>query len=473
MNNLPANGSRWQRQKVLLGFAALYLVLGGAWVYVSDTVILRLGLSPVEITRYQTLKGAAYVVVTALLAYCYLARTLERQHQTLTALLRSERKYRELLEHANSIILHWTRDGRIMFLNEFGQRFFGYSEAEIIGRHAVGTIVPETESTGRDLRPLIDLIAADPAAFERNTNENMRSNGERVWIAWTNKVYFDDQGRVEGFLSIGTDITERKRADEELRRLNAELEQRVIERTADLVAAKERAESADRLKSVFLASMSHEVRTPLNSIIGFTGIMLRGLPGPLNAEQSKQLGMVQGSARHLVALINDILDLSKIEAGQLEMEAKPFDVGESVERVEKLVAPLAREKKLTLTSAVSPEVGELNSDRRRYEQVLINLLNNALKFTEKGQVRVECAIHGRNLVTRVKDTGIGIAPDDLPHIFRRFYRCDRSRSLPGTGLGLTLVEAIVRAHRGQIAVASIPNTGTTFTITLPCASTAS
>ncbi len=133
------------------------------------------------------------------------------------ALRESEEKYRELVEHANSIILHWTRDGEITFLNEFGQRFFGYSEAEILGRQVVGTIVPETDSKGRDLRPLIDQICTDPLAFEHNVNENMRRNGERVWIAWTNKVDFDSQGRVAGILSIGVNITERKRAEDALR----------------------------------------------------------------------------------------------------------------------------------------------------------------------------------------------------------------------------------------------------------------
>lgn len=131
-------------------------------------------------------------------------------------LCESERKYRELVEHANSIILHWTRDGRVSFLNEFGQRFFGYSEAEIVGQHVVGTIVPEAESTGRDLKPLMDQICADPKAYENNINENIRRNGERVWIAWTNKVDFDDDGQVKGILSIGADITERRRAEQAL-----------------------------------------------------------------------------------------------------------------------------------------------------------------------------------------------------------------------------------------------------------------
>ena len=144
-------------------------------------------------------------------------RDITEKKRAETALRESEEKYRELVQHANSIILHWTSDGRITFLNEFGQRFFGYSEAEILGRHVVGTIVPETESTGRDLRPLMDQICADPLAFEHNVNENMRRNGERVWVAWTNKVYCDRQNRVAGILSIGMNITERKQAEIALR----------------------------------------------------------------------------------------------------------------------------------------------------------------------------------------------------------------------------------------------------------------
>ena len=139
------------------------------------------------------------------------------------AMHESERKYRELVEHANSIILRWTHDGRVTFLNEFGRRFFGYSAEEIIGRHLVGTIVPPTDKAGRDLRQLMDQIRANPRAFEQNTNENMRRNGERVTIAWTNKIVWDAQGEVAEILSVGTDITERKRAEEALRRSEAYL----------------------------------------------------------------------------------------------------------------------------------------------------------------------------------------------------------------------------------------------------------
>lgn len=385
------------------------------------------------------------------------------------ALHEGERKYRELVEHANSIILHLSSDGTLAFMNEFGLRFFGYSEEEIIGRHVVGTIVPESESTGRDMRTLIDQVCADPSGFEHNINENMRRNGERVWIEWTNKIALDSGGQVEGILSIGTDITERRRAEEELRRLNSELERKVAERTADLATAKERAESADRLKSAFLAAMSHELRTPLNSIIGFTGIILQGLTGPLNEEQTKQLGMVQGSARHLLDLINDVLDLSKIEAGQLRVEAQAFDVPASVAKVVRSVELLAEKKGLGLSSEIAPQVGEIVSDRRRFEQVLINLLSNAVKFSNEGHVRVECGVDGQKLVTRVSDTGIGIRPEDMDRLFSPFQQLDTglTRNHEGSGLGLSICKKLVEMMGGGIAVESEWGVGTTVTFTLP------
>jgi PAS domain S-box-containing protein len=157
------------------------------------------------------------------------------------SLRESEQKYRELVMLANSIILRWTRDGRITFLNEFGQRFFGYTEAEICGRHVVGTIVPASESSGRDLPLLMDEICANPAAFEQNINENMRRNGEHVWIAWTNKVVLDPQGQAAEILSIGVDITERRKMQEELRKWSEELEKKVEQRTKALIAARESA----------------------------------------------------------------------------------------------------------------------------------------------------------------------------------------------------------------------------------------
>ncbi len=231
------------------------------------------------------------------------------------------------------------------------------------------------------------------------------------------------------------------------------------------------AQEADRLKSTFLATMSHELRTPLNSIIGFTSVMLQGLAGPLNPEQTKQLGMVKTSARHLLALINDVLDISKIEAGQLEIASEPFDMRQVIEKVVQTVTPLAEKKGLALVAEVALEVGQIVSDRRRVEQILLNLINNAIKFTEQGQVRIESRMCDGWLVTNVTDTGIGIKPEDIARLFEPFQQIEHrlGRLREGTGLGLSICKRLVEMLGGKITVESEWGVGSTFTFTLPVA----
>jgi PAS domain S-box-containing protein len=400
-----------------------------------------------------------------------------RELEALNRTLRSEeQKYRELVMLANSIILRFDRQGRITFLNEFGQTFFGHSEDEIIGRNLMETLVPAQDSFGRPLGALLEEIFADPQKFERNVNENIRRNGERVWIDWRNKMVFDAHGEVREILAIGSDITDRIHAEEEIHRLNADLrrdaeilEQRVALRTAELAAAKERAEAADRLKSAFLATMSHELRTPLNSIIGFTGILLQGLAGPLNDEQQKQMRMVQNSSRHLLALINDVLDISKIEAGQLSLSPGPFDLPQALERTVKLVAPLAAKKGIGLELEIEPGVAGIVTDQRRLEQVFLNLLNNAVKFTEEGQVRVVCQAEADGYRVVVSDTGIGIREEEIAGLFQPFHQIDTglARKHEGTGLGLSICRKLVDMMGGRIEVQSQWGRGSTFTVRIP------
>jgi len=254
-----------------------------------------------------------------------------------------------------------------------------------------------------------------------------------------------------------------------LRKLNLELEERISARTEELAAAMIKAQESDRLKSAFLAAMSHELRTPLNSIIGFTGVILHGLAGPLNEEQTKQLSMTRDSARHLLALINDILDISKIEAGQLKILKRPFDMRQAIESTLRVLHPLAQKKNLELVTSIGSGVGIINNDRRRMEQVLINLVNNAIKFTERGMVRIECQIREGWIETSVHDEGIGIKPEDMDRLFKPFQQIDTglARGHEGTGLGLSICKRLVAAMGGEITVESQWGVGSIFKFTLP------
>lgn len=373
-------------------------------------------------------------------------------------LVQSEAQYRRLVESANSIIIRWEADGKITFFNRFAQDFFGYDEQEIIGKNILETIVPPEESTGRDLSSLAADIASNPEAYARNVNENIRRNGERVWVAWTNKPIVDETGKVLEILSVGNDITKLMETEKELRSAIQEL-----------ALAKEHAEVADRLKSAFLATMSHELRTPLNSILGFTGIILQGIVGPLNDEQKKQLNIVRSSAQHLLSLINDVLDISKIEAGQLQVAHETYDLRRTIEKAVESARPLAEKKGIGLTYAISPDMEAITGDRRRVEQVLLNLISNAIKFTETGSVRVEGESEGESVTIRVIDTGIGIKHEDLETIFKAFRQIDSgmTRKYEGTGLGLSICKRLVELMGGQIRVTSVRGSGSTFSFSLP------
>ncbi len=269
----------------------------------------------------------------------------------------------------------------------------------------------------------------------------------------------------ETFNDMIAQVQKREEALQEAHRL---LEDRVKERTADLAVAKEAAEAADRLKSAFLATMSHELRTPLNSIIGFTGILLQELPGPLNAEQRKQMEMVSGSAEHLLALINDVLDISKIEAGQMTINAEDFDPREALRKAVLATRPLAEKKGLALEEYFEGE-GLVRGDRRRFEQILLNLLGNAIKFTERGRVSVSCAVGGSAIIIKVADTGIGIRQEDIGKIFKPFRQIDTGtgRQFEGTGLGLSICKKFTELMGGTISVESEYGRGSVFTVRLP------
>lgn len=290
------------------------------------------------------------------------------------------------------------------------------------------------------------------------------------------QAFNDMAGRLnQSFENLNCEIEQRKEAEAALNNLNTSLERHVTERTAELKTALVRAEAADRTKSAFLAIMSHELRTPLNSIIGFTGLVLQGMAGPLTTEQSKQLGMVRESANHLLSLINDILDISKIEANQFQFHRESVEIRPLLDRTLSSVGPLVMKKGLGLEAHFDSSLDILFTDSRRLGQVLLNLLQNAVKFTNAGQVivtaRMESSVNtgARQLRISVSDTGIGIKADDLPALFQPFHQVNNtlSRQHEGPGLGLAISHRLISQLGGELTVQSEWGKGSTFTFTLP------
>ena len=278
-------------------------------------------------------------------------------------------------------------------------------------------------------------------------------------------------GRITGYVGTVTDITDLKQAQAEIEEARGLLEQRVAERTQELVAAKERAERADSVKSSFLSMMSHELRTPLNSILGFTDVILQRFSGPLTPEQERQLGIVRDSSMHLLALINDVLDVSRIEAGQLRLEVGPVDLPDLLRRRMQAFEAQASAKGLALECRIADGVGAIRSDARRIAQIVTNLLSNAVKFTERGRVALDARATGQGVEIEVSDTGHGIAADELPRLFTAFEQLATTRrgNKDGTGLGLAISRHLARALGGDIRATSTLGRGSQFTVSLPLA----
>ncbi len=387
-------------------------------------------------------------------------RDVTERKRTEEALAVSEAELRALFASMNDVVLVIDQDGVYRKIAPTNPALLYKPRAELLGKTLREVFPPDrAEAFIHIVRQVIETQKTTHIEYP------LTIDGKLLWFDASISPLSTDTT-----LWMARDITDRKQSEERLQRLNEELEQRVAVRTEELAAAMIKAQESDRLKSAFLASMSHELRTPLNSIIGFTGVILQGLAGPLNEEQTKQLNMMRDSARHLLALINDILDISKIEAGQLEIIRQPFDMREAISKALQVVHPLLLKKKdVRLGTRIGPNVGTINQDRRRVEQVLINLINNAIKFTERGEVRIECQMRDGWLTTCVQDTGIGIKPEDMHRLFKPFQQIDTglARGHEGTGLGLSICRHLVTAMGGDIEVESQWGLGSTFKFKLP------
>lgn len=275
-----------------------------------------------------------------------------------------------------------------------------------------------------------------------------------------NKKYILIKGRLisTGSILVLQDISTQKEAEAEL-----------AKRTNELSDTNIQLQKSDRMKSVFLANMSHELRTPLNSIIGFTGMILMGITGDLNAEQKKQLLMVKSSAHHLLNLINDILDISKIESGKTEVFPEEFLINDVIQEVINTVTPQVNMKEIRLIEKI-PEKMLIVSDKKFVKQILMNLVSNAVKFTEYGSVKIKAGVSkNKQIEVRVIDTGIGIKKDDIGKLFEMFKQVDMSstKAHEGTGLGLYLSKQLVTLLGGNVIIKSEYGKGSEFTVNLP------
>jgi PAS domain S-box-containing protein len=400
-----------------------------------------------------------------------------REHQRLLEQERFARteahsatRFRKLLESAPDAIFEVDGDGRIVLANLEAERLFGYHRDELVGQRIESLIPARFHSRHFGHR---DGYSQRPTTRPMGTGLDLfavRKDGTEFAVDINLSPFEDAEGK--HVICIVRDVSERRRADEKIRLLNQSLEKR----TEDLAVANRElelrnreVERANRLKSEFLASMSHELRTPLNAIIGFSDLLGEQTAKVLTDKQKRFLGHIHQGARHLLELINDILDLSKIEAGRLELRYENFTMAIAVAEVLSSVRPLATNKTIALESSLPMDVF-LNADRVRFKEVLYNLFSNAIKFTPKGgRIWIESYMQGPMLTTVVGDTGVGIPAEEHESIFESFHQVGATTKgvKEGTGLGLAITRRLIEQHGGQIWLESEPGAGSRFHFTLP------
>ncbi len=369
-----------------------------------------------------------------------------------------EARYRGLLESVPDAIVMVNNTGRIVLVNGQGEALFGYSRDELLGK-PIDELLPKRFREGHvahRTRYFSDLkTRAMGAGLELFAS---RKDGAEFPVEISLSPLHTDEGTFA--MSAIRDITDRKKLQEELRRKNDELEQqnRLIQQ-------------ANRLKSEFLANMSHELRTPLNGIIGFAEIMHDEKVGPVSADHKEYLQDILTSARHLLQLINDVLDLSKVEAGKFEFVPQRTDPEIVVGEVRDIVRTLAAKKRIKLRAEIDPSLSSVEADPRSLKQILYNYVSNAIKFTpDDGEVTLRVKAENADYFRiEVEDNGVGIRPEDLNRLFVEFQQLDSSSSkqYSGTGLGLALTKRIVEAQGGRVGVSSTPGKGSSFHVILP------
>ncbi|MCB9134391.1 MAG: PAS domain S-box protein [Anaerolineales bacterium] len=392
---------------------------------------------------------------------------ITERKQTEIALRESEDKFRKaFITSPDSININRIEDGLYVAINQGFTKTTGYTEAEVIGRSSLDI---QIWARLEDRLNLVRGLSKD--GFVNNLEAHFRmKNGEIRYGLMSAAIIM--LGNVPHILSITRDITERKRAEEKLQTLNAELEQRVANRTEELEKANLELQNAMRAKDTFLANMSHELRTPLNGILGMAEILLEEYRGPLNDRQREYIHNIETSGHYLLSLINDILDLEKIKSGKMDLNVEPVSLTEICQTSLAFIEQPAMQKGVSMEFHPPEQEILFLADGRRIKQMLANLLGNAVKFTPgPGKVTLEVKLNriDHQIEFYITDTGIGISPEDQKRLFTPFTQLDTglTRNYEGTGLGLALVKHLVDLHRGSISLESTLGTGSRFIISLP------
>nr|CRH04327.1 putative Histidine kinase with HAMP domain, PAS 3 domain, PAS 4 domain, HisKA domain, HATPase_c domain and response reg domain [Candidatus Magnetococcus massalia] len=363
------------------------------------------------------------------------------------SLRRSEERFRALMESTVDCIWEMDAEANFSYVSPRIEELLGYTPDEVVGKLSGFDLMPLEEADR--VRKVFKALVATGEPFTALVNINQHKDGHLVIMESSGRPFFDESGKLLGYRGIDRDITERKRIEE------------------DLIRTKIDAEEANLAKSEFLATMSHEIRTPMNLIMGMGELLMEG---PLDEEQKRQVSLSQRAGETLLDLINDILDISRIEAGQMEVVNEPFNPQEVVLETVEIMQVRVQERLLMLKAEIDETVPLwVMGDARRVRQVLINILGNAVKFTDQGTITVTLEADTQWWRCYVKDTGLGIAPENLEQIFNKFTQVDSSliRRYGGTGLGLAITRHLMQLMGGDVHVESVLGQGSLFTLRWP------
>jgi PAS domain S-box-containing protein len=391
----------------------------------------------------------------SLVGFAKVTRDLTERRGAEDQLRASEERFRVLIQSVRDYgIFMLDPDGRVASWNEGARRIKGYEADEIVGRH-FSVFYPEAARASGF--PDYELEVARAVGRFEDEGWRVRKDGTQFWANVVITALFRDDGSLLGFAKVTRDLTERRAA-----------QQREVEDARRLADA----EASSRAKSGFLAAMSHELRTPLNAISGYAQLMQEGIAGPVSEQQAEYLTRIITSQQHLLAIVNDLLNYSRIEAGEVAYERTPVAMREVVDRVLGMVMPQAERKGLDLTRGECGTEIVAIADQLKTEQIVLNLVSNAVKFTpERGAVTVSCGRLQAAVTIEVRDTGPGIPADKQQAIFEPFVQLGRTLTSTheGAGLGLAISRDLARAMSGDVTVESTVGTGSTFVLRLPAA----